>query len=90
MSNTESTANIREVYKLTGDLRTDMNSGFERIERQISDMSVKFALQADVEALKTRVGRLEQWRWYLIGVFAVLLALATYFSNEIKAVIFRQ
>lgn len=39
--------------------------------------------------LEDRVDRLENWRWYIMGSIAVVVAVVWYFANEIKTRLIR-
>jgi phage-related protein len=57
---------------------------------RIEIKSINKALNGNGQAgLIQRVGKLEDWRWYVIGAIATIIFMITFFGEEIKSIIFR-
>jgi len=89
MSNEEELAQLRQEYRnRLGDDISHLRKAVSSIQEDIHNIKENFFRQSHAEALSSRVTKLENWKYMLIGVYAaaqtVAVLIAWVFSHASK------
>lgn len=71
--------NHKEVMKAISDLREDIHKRIEEVKNDTKE---------DISQLKNRVSSLEKWKWYMMGVAAVIGFILSKAAPAILAILF--
>ena len=86
-----------QLFKEIGELRGDFNgmrASMDSVQRTLAELhkmvhddKQKYFEAVEAKEVISRLNKLEQWRWWLMGGFSVVAVLANMISDKLKSII---